>query len=261
MSSDQDLLRLSGVMKDLGRVVVAYSGGVDSAIVAWAGRRVLGPGCLPVIADSASLPRAELKLALDNAERMGFPVRVIETHEQENPDYLKNEPNRCFFCKSELFSRLDFLAHAEGYSRVACGDNLDDREEDRPGMKAARDLAVRSPLRDAGMNKEAVRALARAQGLPVWDKPATACLASRIPHGTLITLERLSRVERAEDILRGEGFRQIRVRDRGPKALIQVGPEETPKLTEAGMRDRVSAGIRNLGFDEVEVDPAGYRRA
>jgi uncharacterized protein len=253
--------RLEEILAGMEGVVVAYSGGVDSAFVAWAGRRVLGDRCLPVIADSASLPRSELNLALENARRMGFSARVIRTHEQENPDYLKNEPNRCFFCKSELFSRLCFLARAEGYPFVACGDNLDDREEDRPGMKAARDLGVRSPLREAGLGEESIRALAREHGLPVWDKPATACLASRIPHGTLITLENLAQVERAEDLLRAEGFRQIRVRHRGSKALIQVGPDEVPRLGEAGLRAKVSAGIRGLGFAEVEVDPAGYSRS
>jgi uncharacterized protein len=254
--------RLRAILETLGRTVVAYSGGVDSAFLLVEARRALGDRVEGAIADSPSLPRTELDQALSLAGERGIPVRVIETREMERDAYVANGPDRCYHCKAELFGRLEALAQTEGWSTIAYGAVTDDLGDVRPGMRAADRYQVRAPLLEAGLGKLEVRILARDLGLPVWDKPQSACLASRIPHGSAVTREKLRQVERGEEWLRGAfGLRVVRLRHEGSRARIEVGLGEIARISTDAAISRIRQQLGALGFQDVWIDPAGYRRA
>ncbi len=246
-------------------LVIAYSGGVDSAYLLAQAHRWLGANALGVIADSPSLPRQALADALALAAALGAHVEVVETQEMENADYAANPINRCYFCKAELFLKLDALVLTRGFKAIAYGENADDMRADRPGRKAAQEFAVLAPLKDAGLTKAEIRELSRELGLPTADAPAQPCLSSRIAHGTPVTLDALAMIERSEAFLRGLGFRVFRVRhlaataQPGPQARVQIAPEEMAGL--AGLEAAVESGLKAAGYVSVEIDPAGYRAA
>jgi uncharacterized protein len=240
-------------------LIVAYSGGVDSAFLGWAAHRALGSRALCVTADSASYPERHRRMALDIARRFDLPHEVIGTGELANPDYRANAPDRCYHCKHELYTRLTTLAGERGFAAVADGSNADDRGDYRPGRRAAREFGVVSPLDEAGLTKADIRALSRDAGLPTWDEPASACLSSRVPYFSEVTEEKLRAIEGAEDELRALGFRVLRVRHHGEVARIEVAPDELPRLVEPAMAKAVDAAIRKHGFRYVAVDLRGYR--
>lgn len=248
---------LAEVLKQNAPMVIAYSGGVDSAFLLAAAQRAIPDGYLAVIADSPSLPRAALRDALALAEGISAKIEVLETQEFENAEYLANPLNRCYFCKAELFQRMEQLAAARGFASLAYGENADDARYDRPGRTAAGQFRVLAPLNLAGLSKEEIRAESRKLGLPTADAPAQPCLSSRIPHGTPVTRESLLLVEKGEELVRSMGFRIFRVRFQAPAgAKVQIAVEEMAGL--AGREEELISGLRQAGFQEVEIDSRGY---
>ena len=256
---EQKHRRLREILAELDRVWVAYSGGTDSALLLRVARDVLGERAAAVIADSPSLPRRELEQALALARALGVEPRVIQTREMEDPAYVANPADRCYFCKHALFTQMAQLAAREGAPVLAFGENADDASGHRPGAEAARELAVRAPLREAGLTKEEVRELSRRLDLPTSDKPSSPCLASRFPYGERITPEALRQVEQAEACLHARGFRELRVRHHGNLARIEVPAAEIARLASPGMREEVHRELRRLGYLFVCLDLAGYR--
>jgi pyridinium-3,5-biscarboxylic acid mononucleotide sulfurtransferase len=256
---EQKQLTLESRIRSLGRTLVAYSGGVDSAFLAYVAHRVLGNNALAVIADSASLARTQMADALAFASEQGFALEVVATDELSRPDYIRNDGARCFHCKDELFTVMEELRQSRGFDTIAYGVNLDDQRDFRPGQVAARNHHVVAPLLDAGMNKSDIRELARIAGLRIWDKPASACLSSRIEYGRPVTSQALQAVERGEDALHALGFRQIRVRHHGQIARIEVAPEDMPRALNPQMAAEFTRILKGLGFEFVTLDLEGFR--
>jgi uncharacterized protein len=243
----------------LGRVLVAYSGGVDSAYLAWAAHRALGQNMLAVIADSASLARTQLAEAIAFAEQHGIPLEAISTSELDRPQYARNDGQRCFQCKDELFTVMEKLRIEKGFDTIAYGVNVDDQRDFRPGQQAAKLHHVAAPLVKAGLSKQEIRELARSAGLAVWDKPASACLSSRIEYGRPVTREALDVVERGEDAIRALGFRQFRVRHHGEIVRIEIAREELERALNPAMAAEFTAIFKPLGFKFITLDLEGFR--
>jgi len=247
-------------LRDLSSVIVAYSGGADSAYLAWAAHHVLGDKAIAITADSASLPESHKRDAEEFARECGFRHEYMETREFENPDYVKNGPDRCFHCKDELFSRLEQVARERGIAHVIYGVNVDDLGDYRPGQHAAKIHQVKAPLVEAGLTKAEIRELSRRAGLKTWDRPASACLSSRIPYGTPVTIQNVKTVERGEEAIRALGFRQFRVRFHGDLVRIEIAPEELDRALAPGMARAFTAIFKPLGFHYVTLDLEGYRQ-
>jgi uncharacterized protein len=256
---DQKAERLRRIFAGRARLIVAYSGGVDSAFLAWAAHQVLGDRMRAVIADSASLARTQLEDALAFAREHDIPVEVVETQELENSAYTRNDAMRCFHCKDELFTVLERYREAHGFDAIAYGVNADDESEFRPGQQAARQHHVLAPLLEAGLNKAEIRELARQANLRVWDKPASACLSSRLEYGRAVTPEALRVIEQGEDALRTLGFRQFRVRHHGEIVRIEIARDELPRALTAEMAREFTALFKGLGFKFVTLDLEGFR--
>jgi pyridinium-3,5-biscarboxylic acid mononucleotide sulfurtransferase len=262
MNEKREILRRG--LAEHAPLLIAYSGGVDSAYLLAEAHGVLGGRMLGAIADSPSLPRQALADALALAGQIGAPVEVVQTDELQNPQYASNPANRCYFCKAELFSKLDELAAARGFRAIAYGENADDMRQIRPGRQAAAEFSIVAPLREAGLSKAEIRELSRALGLPTADAPAQPCLSSRIPHGTPVTIDALAMIERGEAWVRSLGFRVFRVRHvagspgEPPRAKVQIAPEEMPALS-GDVAQRLVSGLLASGYAAAEIDPAGYR--
>ena len=271
MSGKLDQLKTA--LRSCGRTLVAYSGGVDSVLLAKVAHDALGDKALAVIADSPSLPRRELQEALAIAEEFGFPVRVIKTKEMADANYTSNPSNRCYFCKGELFLSLAEIAQREGWQTIVYGENASDAGDYRPGTVAAKEYQVRAPLKEVGLTKTEIRELSTELGLPTADKPAMACLSSRIPYGEPVTEEALGMIEAAENVLRDAGFYEVRVRHHAAvnsktivrrsklyMARIEVGADELGKLLNEEVRESVTRALKKIGYAYVTVDLQGYRR-
>jgi uncharacterized protein len=265
MTSPVDMLALKQealieALRGLGRMIVAFSGGTDSAYLAWAAKQALGDDALAITADSASIPESHKRDAEAFVRQFGIRHQYIETHEFENPDYIRNDANRCFHCKDELFTRLDEYRSRHGNPIVVYGVNKDDLGDYRPGQNAAKQHHVKAPLVEAGLTKQEIRELSRRAGLPTWDRPAAACLSSRVPYGTPVTIQTIKTVEVGEEEMKTLGFRQFRVRFHGELVRIEVAREELPRALNLEMAARLTEVFRKLGFKYVTLDLQGYRQ-
>jgi uncharacterized protein len=253
------LAALEQGLTGLGSLMVAYSGGVDSAFLAATAHRILGARMLAVLADSPSLARRDMEEACAFAQALGMPLRVVNTDELERPEYQRNDANRCFHCKDELFAVMGRLGAELGFSAIAYGMNADDTRDYRPGQRAAQQHAVLAPLADAGLTKLDVRTLAKAAGYSLWDRPAAPCLSSRVEYGRTVTREVLEQVERAEESLRGLGFREFRVRHHGDLARVEIARVELPRALAMETLDAMTAALKQAGYQYVTLDTAGFR--
>jgi pyridinium-3,5-biscarboxylic acid mononucleotide sulfurtransferase len=258
-SAREKLRLLESNLSRLGSLLVAYSGGVDSAFLAATAHRVLGPHMLAVIADSPSLARRDLEQARAFAESIGMPLRIVATGELDDPNYARNDADRCFHCKTELFAVIKPLAAHLDFRHIAYGMNADDHRDYRPGQRAAEEQEVLAPLAEAGLTKVEVRALAREAGFALWDRPAAPCLASRIEYGRAVTREALEQVEKGEEALYSLGFRELRVRHHGALARVEIARDELSRALTMEMLDAITAALRQVGFKYVTLDCAGFR--
>ena len=259
MGVEGKLAILDQRLHGLGRLLVAYSGGVDSAYLAWAARRALGQDMLAIIADSPSLARMHLEDAIAFAAEHDIPLKVLSTQEVDRPEYARNDASRCYVCKDELFTEMERYREAQGFDAIAYGVNVDDQGDFRPGQKAAQQHHVAAPLLEAGLTKAEIRELARQAGLRVWDKPASACLSSRVEYGREVTRQVLATVEQGEDELRALGFRQFRVRHHGETVRLEISPEEMARALTPGMAAEFTRIFKKLGYTYVTLDLEGFR--
>lgn len=251
---------LIDALRNMRSVIVAYSGGADSAYLAWAAKQALGDEAIAITADSASFPESHKRDAEQFVRDHGIRHEYIETHEFDNPDYVRNDPNRCFHCKDELFTVLEKIAAERGFENIVYGVNKDDLGDYRPGQRAAKLHQVRAPLVDADLTKAEIRELSRQAGLPTWDRPAAACLSSRIPYGTPVTIQNIKTIEIGEEEIKALGFRQFRTRFHGELVRIEIAPEELPRALNLETTRKLTAIFKSLGYKYVTLDLEGYRQ-
>ncbi len=259
-SLDEKEEKLFARLRELGRVIIAYSGGTDSAYLAWAAHRVLGENAVAITADSESIPTSHKRDAEAFARQVGFRHEYVETREFDNPEYVRNDANRCFHCKDELFQTLEALGRERGFEHIVYGVNVDDLGDYRQGQRAAKLHGVKAPLVDAGLTKREIRELSHRAGLSTWDRPAAACLSSRVPYGTAVTREVVKTIEQGEEEVRALGFRQFRVRFHGELVRIEIAPEEIERALSVEMARAFTAIFKPLGFHYVTLDLEGYRQ-